>query len=70
MGENIIGAPKMQNNYGAFINLSNIALAILFFFSIAPCKVFALNFKASFFVSALFLRLISLPKAIAIVVTR
>ena len=42
IGKNIIGAPKMRNNYGT--------IQLLIFFSIAPCqviapKIFLLNFS-------------------------
>ena len=43
VGENIIGAPKMQNDYGVIFFLCNIAIGILNFFSIASCTVIALD---------------------------
>ena len=67
IGENTIGSPKIQNNYGSIY---------LFIFSIAPRKVIALNlFCFIFVISSLSLFFITLSKvnalptiAIAIVV--
>ena len=64
VGENIIGAPKIRNNYGAIQYCDNI----IGLFSIAPCKVVTLLYHLCFIygISCLFLLLISLSKVIAL----
>ena len=52
VGEIIIGAPKIRNNYGAIIHLSNIAIAILDF-SLTIWLSFLLLLFASFLVLVL-----------------
>ena len=45
VGDNIIGATEMRNNYGAIPSFKfiNMPIALLDSFFIAPCKVIALN---------------------------
>ena len=49
-GENIIGAPKMGNNYGAIFNFSNIATTKLNFFLLLLVQLSLFIFSASFLV--------------------
>ena len=60
VGENSIGTTKTRNNYGA-IQYSNIRL-----FSIAPCKVIAINLLCFFYgICSLLLFYIAHSKVIA-----